>query len=237
MPSASRMTFGTCIVAIRTPNEVILGADSLERYSRGRDEEVCKIVRVGNIVFAVAGVRSVEDHYRRVDVAEVVRQALTSESSIADSLAKSRLVFEKRTKDYFNGCEEEDKLHLLACLKGREIEVVVCGMEDDSPNLSVMTFNLKPPFKDMDFSVQTENIGASSSERVPYFAGHCKNRYERAGLDMTGDLVSIVKRLIHDVIMVHERGKESERWCGGPIRIVRVGRSGIKWEPGDEVCD
>jgi hypothetical protein len=241
MPSvqASRITLGTCIVAIRTPNEVILGADSLERYSDGsKNEKVCKIVRVGNIVFAIAGVSVVEDdeaQNRRVNIAEMIRQALTSGSSIADSLAKLRPVLEKVIKQYFKDCSEEDQLQLLACLRDRVIEVVVCGMEDDSPKLSVLKFSFKRFFEHIDSCVEIEDIGVNSAERVSYFAGYCKN--ERIGRDLTGDLVSVVRRLIHYEIKIHEMGKESDRWCGGPIRIVRVDGSGVKWEPGDEVCD
>jgi len=242
MPSvqALRITFGTCIVAIRTPNEIILGADSLRRYGDGCAEVVCKIGREGNIVFAVAGfLGALDDEAQKnlqVNIPEIVGESIRLGFGIADSLGNIKLAIENGLAEYIRGCPNDDQSKVLAGLKDHGIEVVVCGMENDCPNLSAIELKLKSPFE-IDFGVQIlDNIGVGDEGPVPYFAGFCA-KYKAGGVDLSGERVQNVRRLIQMEIMLHEKREKKDRWVGPPIRIVRVDSSGIRWESGDEVCN
>ena len=137
MPTLQGQTIelGTCLVAIRTPDEIILGADSLTRISertdlgttRDRFVEECKIKRERNIVFAVAGFSSAEDDKdpnKRVNIPELVADSIRSSIDIASSLARIEPAIENGLDEYIRCCPNEEHADVMAGLE-RHIEVVI----------------------------------------------------------------------------------------------------------------
>src|ERR1700678_2016970 len=83
---------GTAVVVIRTPQRMVVAADSLgykqDAQSKVRSEHLCKIYRAGSITFALAGI----NHIRDTDFWPV---ALAHDAASAASVHGAALQFEK----------------------------------------------------------------------------------------------------------------------------------------------
>lgn len=74
---------GTAIVAVRTPTEIIVGADSkLTTNDGSATESVCKIYQVGRVFFALAKYAGTRTN--GFNVSDVVKEAIREGGRIAD---------------------------------------------------------------------------------------------------------------------------------------------------------
>lgn len=98
------LTSGTCIVAIRTPDEIVIGSDSFENVCDGKQNIVCKLGIVGDIVFATAGLSRVfdgdtfEEHF---NLREIVRGEIDPQVPLEANIRRIVSAVEAKAKTYF----------------------------------------------------------------------------------------------------------------------------------------
>jgi hypothetical protein len=132
----SGSALGTTIVEIRTPDEVVIAADSLGTFesnsSSATQKPVCKIRRAGNFYFAVAGIVNDPDH--DFDIQKLVGRGLAESTRteealklVEDSLAPAVLAELPPLKDH-------DPAGYAKLIKGkRAVSIVVATIDRGVP--------------------------------------------------------------------------------------------------------
>lgn len=231
------LTSGTCIVAVRTPNEIVIGADSFENV---RDEEpaiVCKIGIVGDIVFATAGLSRVfdgetlENHFT---VREIVRSEIEPHMSIEENLCRIVSAVEKKVKTYFAATKSEgEKREFLGGLN-KPIEILLGRYEGNILQIAAKRLMRWAPDDRMElYATVLPPCAFPGLRQIDcYLAGTYDatlENFDYHRLMETTDLVGTVE----DAILIQARNDVT---VGSPIRIVQINKAGISWRRGEEGC-
>jgi ATP-dependent protease HslVU (ClpYQ) peptidase subunit len=125
---ASAPVFATTIVAIRTPDSVVLAADSRGTFAGGGEtiRNVCKIHRVGDRFFAVAGLS--EDPGRGFSVVNIVRRALQASDGVMNAATSAAEAMKNPLKHEVTRLAAEDKGLLERSLR-KLPSVIVIGAD------------------------------------------------------------------------------------------------------------
>lgn len=222
----------TTIVAVKTPGEIVIGADSkmTGTFGGGVAGEECKIVQVGNLFFAYEGM--VRDRRTGFDIAKLVRQALELKP---DATASERVSIMTGfvTSRLFNELPElkrHDPDTYREKVEGGQtfLKILVAGFEGKEPLLFVRGFRAVP--------LNRQSIGVSV---VPDDClSDCRDSIvvrmlgETAAIEglaeetegfWKGGLAAGVRQLIETEIAA--RGE----YVGPPVDILRIDRSGAAW--------
>ena len=224
---ASAPVFATTIVAIRTPDSVVLAADSRGTFAGGGEttRNVCKIRRVGDRFFAVAGLS--EDPGRGFSAVNIVRRALQASDGVMNAATSAAEAMKDPLKHELTRLAAEDKGLLERSLR-KLPSVIVIGadngvraaagfhFETQGNNHSPEELNLRTlrcP-GDCPNGVYTFFVGERSTiDR--YVAAHGR----AFGMSPEDGAQFLVKLEI-------EAGTPG---VGGPIDAVRVSSSGAEW--------
>lgn len=222
----------TTIVAVKTPTEIVIGADSkmTDTYGGGVASRECKIVQAGNLFFAYEGM--VRDRRTGFDIAPLVRQALalkpdataSERVSIMTGFVTSRLFVElpelkRHDPDTYREKVEGGQTFL---------RILVAGFEGSEPLLFVRGFRAVP------VGGQTIGVGVVPDDCVAGCGGKIVVRAlgETAAIDglpeempgfWEGGLKEGVRRLIEMEIQAREE------YVGPPVDILRIDAAGAQW--------
>jgi hypothetical protein len=222
----------TTIVAVRTPTEIVIGADSkvTDTYGNAFKRQGCKIIQAGNLFFAYEGLT--RDTRTGFDIARVASQALQLRSNlsaaekvsiltgfVASELFKELPRLKQHDPDTYREKVEGGQIFLT---------VLVAGFEAGRPLLFVRQFRAVP--------VNRQTIGVSVlpddcpqdcvGDAVVKFLG------ETAAIDglpeETPDfwkdgLVEGARRLIETEIAARSE------YVGPPVDILRIDKTGARW--------
>lgn len=229
------LTSGTCIVAIRTPDEIVIGADSFERVCDGKQNIVCKIGIVGDIVFATAGLSRVfddetfEEHF---NVREIVRGEIDPQVPIEENLRRIVSAVAVKAKAYFAIKLDGERLNFLKALN-KPLEIILGRYEENTLRIAAGRLMRKAPDDSLELGASVLRPCRFPGLHVEcYLAGACDailQDFEFHRLMETPDLVGTVE----DAILIQARKDES---VGGPIRIIQVTESGVRWRREQEGC-
>jgi|GEM_PF-4173272 len=239
------LTSGTCIVAIRTPNKVVIGVDSFENVVDEVPTIVCKIGIVGDIAFATAGLSRVFDDKtfdEHFNVRDIVRSGINPRISVEKNLAQIITTLEQEANTYSATASQTDKHDFRNGLMSRAIVLVLSRYENGMLKLEGRRLVLKPApiliggpdIDEIRFAVQVLRPLRlpDLSEPEIYVAGSYDaiiQDFEYRCLMESTDFVGTVK----DAISI-QAGKDGS--VGGPIRIIEVTESGIRWRRAREGC-
>lgn len=233
LSSAQNPVVGTAIVAVRTPNEVVVAADSKATYAgTTQTESHCKINQEGNIFFTSA--KLVGDDKNKFSAANIARQAIRQGGTLRDILIR----FEKMVAVplyNFSFSIKENNLDLYYQISGGEsvLDVVFCGIENNSPLLMYRTF--MPAFPPDEPSLQGERGEIRNDDKPAFIClGHTRplgpflqthpDYLRRVGL------VNAVRNLIQIAI------DDDPKFVGPPITILRVDRRRATWIQKSPAC-
>lgn len=230
------LTSGTCIVAIRTPDEIVIGADSFENVRDGKQNVVCKIGIVGDIVSATAGLSRVfddetfEEHF---NVRQIIRREIDPQVSLEENMRRIVSAVATKAKTYFAIKLEGERLEFLKALN-KPLEIILGRYEENTLRIAAARLMRKAPGDSLELS-------ASVLRPCPFPGLHPVECYlagthdailqdfEFRRLMETSDLVGTVE----DAILIQARKDE---YVGGPIRIIQITESGVRWRRGQEGC-
>jgi hypothetical protein len=233
LTATARVT-GTAIVAVRTPEFVALGSDSMLLLGRGgahrRSMSACKIEQINEVFFSAAGVfAETQGGFNAFELAKrsYVRGADTR--VMADRFEKmalrpfSALVDELHRGDpaYFSKyCESKD------CL-----EVAFIGFQKETPMLSVRSLRVR---------LDGGSIKVTADEPVDC-PGSCKSGAQQVILGTNAEATQLFDRTPHfwkiaGVVPGMEEliGTEISAHpdaVAAPVAILMINRSGPVWAP------
>lgn len=234
---------GTSIVAIWTPGEVVVGADSKQitfdvRTKTQTIQSVCKIIRLNNLFYAYSG--GVTEHsqtgFNIQRIAEeafrpnlnILAKAQRFESMVEDPLIRALEVVRKDDPAYF----EKERL------KGEVVQMLIVGLENGKPVLSVRGFKIVSlPSASVQLQTSRRDCPSveCSGEGTYILMGHHEaiDRMLRArpfNTIWSHGLISAVSFLVSIEIF------EKSDVVGSPIDILRIDKDGARWIQGKSEC-
>lgn len=238
-----RLGFGTAILAIRTPNEIVVAADSLRKFIDGRTELVCKIVQVGKVFFASSGL-ALSDGF---DIQAIVTQAISERETIAARLVRLEELIEQPLREIYEHSRQDDnEAHkkVRELIQRHAVEVAIFGVEEISPVLSVRKFSPR------DLSVGSEvrvcgedNVGVGSEEPSYVALGYCKATMTARDLGimrttpgLEKDLAAFAQYVVQWEIDKQKGFSDAERFVGGPVDVLWLDEAGGRWIERKETC-
>lgn len=221
--------YGTAIMAVSTPDEIVVSADS-----RGCDldgtlisDDICKIVPFAGGYITAAGCREVEEV--NYNFSKIVEETINPDLGLADNkyfllksiepLLSAAANFEKNANEEFFVENWVNKTPLSICIFGLEDDdliFIVCEYSVVSHNgESVMLTNKYQQFKNggirglMQFLVGKSNLTDNYSKRVSL--GH----YPETLANFSRDFV--------------QANIDEDDGVGGAIDTIRITRAGVEW--------
>jgi hypothetical protein len=215
----------TVIVAVRTPADVSIAADSMGTFADG-PRTVCKIYRIGDVFLGVAGIAV--DPVTKFNVADIVSGAIRNEQDITDQLASSasavNSIFRSELRDLgvtrpreFEWAIKDGVMIVLIAfqngtpsLAGQELTASL----DSKGNVQVVPSSPKRcPGADCPNGVYVLNLGGDQAIEARYTASHRQ----------VSDSADFARALVQLQIDAHAPG------IGGPIDYLRLSAKGPEW--------
>jgi hypothetical protein len=232
MGEAYGQTFlsGTTVVGVRTPTEIIVGADS-KMVAIGDNPtdagQACKIIQVDNLFFAHA--RLMRDSWGTFSVSETVLRARRSGGTILETANNfERLIVPSLTKILEQIKREHPSYFRQHYEGGSAVDIVFFGMEKDVPVLYLRYF------------VASSTVGGSVSVEVRRLncPGDCPTGMtyaflgEQSALNRFLDANPHYSRngwvpTINKLIEIEAADKPD--FVSLPVDILRVDKSGAGW--------
>lgn len=228
----------TTIVAVRTKNEIVIGADSKVTDTFGGDTErrVCKIVQAGDVFFAYAGFA--KDNRTGYSVAEIAREALDLKPKL--SAGKKTDLMTAAVVEKLNSeiplLKQNDFVTYREKIEGRIfLRVLVAGFEKGKPVLFVRRFRYGPTGENkIGVIVTNDDCGRKCrGETVTRFMGETAaidNLPEETAGFWNAGLAAGVLRLIEIQIAAREE------YVGPPIDVLRITAKGAEWVRKKNAC-
>lgn len=224
--------FATTVVAVKTPNEIVIGADSkvTDTFGNAFVGRACKIVQAGNLFFAYEGLA--RDRRTGFDIARIGSQSLLLKPN-ATAAEKVSILTGFVTSQLFAellSLKEHDPETYLEKVEGGQIflKILIAGFDKDKPLLFVRQFRALPlNRRSIGVSVVPDDcladcVGEISIRSLGETAAIDGLPEETPGFWKNG-IVEGVRRLIETEIAARSE------YVGPPVDILRIDRAGARW--------
>jgi hypothetical protein len=237
------------IVVMRNADEIVIGTDSRRISAPGEDlryartELVCKIVRADNIFIASAGIAGIipDSPHGEIppefDLAKIMNKAALGKRNILDKAdTVTKAVQSILLKISWWAKEKKPALFKKMFIGKELLQVVMAGMENDSPTIIVIAF--KPRISasgELKIDVEYHPCpGIACPEGSVYILMGKHEAIDRY-LPQTpaiwkNDSVEVVRKLL-EIEVAAER-----ETVGPPIDILRISKNGSEWIQRKEMC-
>jgi hypothetical protein len=231
---------GTCIVYVRSPHAIWVGADSLtlQLKTGARDRHSCKIYHRGKTYFSFAGPSEVGGVFQAREVAERSIGLSQTASGARDRFVKTMIpLFERAIPviktgypEFYNDAWERPDLP-----KFLFFEVVFFGFENGSTVAEYAAFRIhRTPDGESRVLSDTEDCPGKMCNGLTILNVLGKNQAFKPPFDwasaFTGNPVSAIERMIR-----LEMDREP-KWVGGDINIIRLDDAGARWITDNSEC-
>lgn len=222
----------TTIVAVKTPREIVIGADSkvTDTFGGATANQACKIVQAGNLFFAYEGMT--RNRRTGFDIVKLAAQALalrpaaslSEKVSILTGFVTSRLFTE------LPNIKQNDPATYREKMEGGQtfLTILVAGFEGGQPLLFVRGFRAVPLGRQtIGVSVVPDDCLSDCRQEIVV-----KSFGETAAIEglpeethgfWTSGVVEGVRRLIETEIAARSE------YVGPPVDILRIDKSGAQW--------
>ena len=232
----------TTVVAVKTPTEIVIGADSKVTDAFGNDagRQACKIVQAGTLFFAHEGMA--RHRLTGFDVARVAREALlraAPDSTAAERVGAMTGALATELFAELPRLKRLDPDTYRAKVEGRVfLKVLVAAFERGRPLLFVRHFRAAHARADI-FGVTVTpddclaDCGAEEGARVTRLLGETEAieglAEETPGFWEAGTADG-VRRLVETEIAARDA------YVGPPVDILRIDRTGARWLQKKPAC-
>ncbi|HEY0404658.1 MAG TPA: hypothetical protein VGC89_02955 [Pyrinomonadaceae bacterium] len=229
----------TTIVAVKTPLEIVIGADSkmTDTFGGGVGNQGCKIVQAGSLFFAYEGLA--RDRRSGFDIVKIAAAALAlrpqatpaERVSIMTGFITSRLFAELPELKRHDPDTYREKVE-----GGRTfLKILVAGFEGNQPLLFVRGFRAAPLSGQMiGVSVLPDDCladcGAAVSVRMLGETAAIEGLPEETDGFWSGGIAQGVRRLIETEIAARSE------YVGPPVDILRIDRAAARWLQKKQGC-
>jgi hypothetical protein len=246
----SATAFSTSIVAVKSGDEIVIGADSKTTLTPagGSTEapesiEKCKIVQTGDLFFASAGAAGIgpADSGGEIDPQFDIREAIVRGLRGGGGIAERVGNLEKVLVADLTRVAEEARRHDAAFFLQRFVRrpahtIVIAGIENGEPVLMVRTFRMiASPSGSLSFEIgRFACPGDCRTNFITIFEGQTEAirdylQDHRLFLYFT-DAVTVVRDLVGLEI------SKSPSSVGPPIDILRLTKKGAEWIQRKSLC-
>ena len=221
------LTFATSIVASRTLDEVVIGADSLGTFDNGKSivtRNVCKIHEHAGLVFAIAGLEvnpPTGFNAPALIAAEAEKGYPISETIRAiESVIKPQLMRELEWQQ-----KERPEMYRRRLIDNKELPLsfVLAGLEDGSPVLYARAFKIDGTILRVDSPNGEFTLWIGKSAAIERFRAQRKRRVYHSPVEFVRVLVQL-------------EIDDAEPTVAGPIDLVRITRGGTEWVQKKSEC-
>lgn len=226
---------GTAIVAVRTPTEIIVGADSKLTTSDGSITElVCKIYQVGRVFCALAKYAGTRTN--GFNVSDVAKEAIKEGGSIADIQTRFHCLIGTPLYRTAQAFKNEDPTGYHECFRdGSILDIVFFGFENQSPRLALSKLTPVFPPDEPRMRVDSSNDLRGKDGNPDYaFLGNVSALgtliKQEPDYFLNIDTAEAVHRLVQIAI------NDAPDWSGEPIDILRVTSKGAEWIQRKQEC-
>lgn len=238
LPAAPRdlaaAKYGTTIVAIRTPNEVAVAADSRVTPSDGSppSDSECKIHRSGNIYFAISGLLKGEGV--KYDSAATVRSILKEKGQLSHKLSLLETRIQAEWERLLPVIQQKLPTYYERRIMNKPFwSIVIFGAENAATYMHVRSIQETKPWSskvaikssvDCTAKCETAQVLGSDKSVNSYLARHRPNL-------RTQDISGIAQGMVQAEVDL--RIPE----VGGPIDVLRISKDGqAQWKHRKQNC-
>lgn len=231
--------FATSIVCLRSPDSVVIAADSLMTV-KGGDQQAksvreCKISQVGGGFFSMTGF--VKDPARPYDAARIVAEALKRDKDFAGSAASVAAAVKEGLKDEVAKLRAEaPELYekFIIGQKGTLLKVLLAGFEEGTPMTVLLSFRQVSSAGEPAITVERDACPGNCDPQGIYafFLGDRRpiDAYLKSGKADWRSPEKSAKTLVEAVIAAHTPD------VGPPVDVLRIDREGARWIERKEEC-
>jgi hypothetical protein len=236
--SVHNFSHGTAVFVTRTPNEIVVAADSRSVKLDGSPDSdpVCKIRRFSNAYVVVNGMS--QDSSTGYDVLSLLKEAGEQKGLLADKIATFERLVQSPLEKALTRLKRDEPL----VFQRNVIEIGPLGVNFFGSEQGVLVFYHRrfvvSPSPNNDVSVYIERLGCPGvdcPDGVAYIlvgADEFKKRFEREKLNfMQGDLVKAARQFVQ----MHIDAQVVD--VGPPIDILRIKKNGTQWIERKPECE
>ncbi len=229
----------TAIVAVRTGNEIVVGADSLALIGTKSDRGtlVCKIGNVGTVFFAVSGL--LHDRTTGFSITQVIERAAEKATSPREIANEVKVLALRRLPNMVANIRHEDPQYFMTEIRDKiATSVLVFGVEEGQVALHWVGFRVRE-VSSTGLLLESESIecpGRMCPSNGPVSVRLGRHDAIDAFLEQNPGiwkigLVDAVRELVELQI------EATPSLVNGPIDIIRVTREGHEWIQRKEQCE
>ena len=228
--------FGTSIVIIRTPREIVVGADSMTTIEGRAPIQSCKIHRLKNgLYFVSAGYANDLLAGGTYDVVHEVHQAAGEAQSLNAAVDATRVAFRAAFLQQLEQRRLQEPDHFERNFyRLRIVQVALFGIEQGDPIVEKLTFRAFNEVPDLRIESHRERCpGDCPGDVAPIFIGEdqaMRNHIGETEFRERDSLTSIAEKLIHVAISA------SPNTVGPPVVVFRLQERGASWVKGETIC-
>jgi hypothetical protein len=215
----------TTLVAVWTPERLLLGADSLlYTGAPGAAAHACKIAREGDTYFALSGL--VEDGDANYQLAALTREAMKLTGSMDARLAAFRQLVRPGLARALAGVKKDSPGDYQFLLAGHPVVQAIFGeVQAGSPVLAVASFQLDGGGELREYSAVLAQPNDARGPRIIYAGQQGRIRdYLRDHKDWyAGDQAGLVRGLIQLEI------EDNSGRVGGPVDLLAISAGRAEW--------
>ncbi|HET8547276.1 MAG TPA: hypothetical protein VFL57_04695 [Bryobacteraceae bacterium] len=222
----------TTLVAVWTPERLLLGADSLTFTGAPEPAALgCKIACEGDTYFALSGL--VEDRAVNFELATLARQAMKQTCAMDERLAAFREIVRPGLARALALVKKESPADFEFLLAGHPVvQAIFAEVQAGSPLFAVASFQLAPTGELREYSAVLADQNDTRGPRIIYAGQQGRIReYLRAHQDWAvGDQPQLVRELIELEI------RAGTGRVGGPVDLLSVAPGRAEWISRKSVC-
>lgn len=232
--------YGTCIAVLRTEKYIVVAADSKSTNIIGgvHPEASCKIEKVGDKYFSIAGLVLVEEvHYNAMEMASKSAGSAINLEAATESVEKAVQPFlirimeqmRKQFPDYFKKHSENKPI----------FSIIFYGIESGIPKYYSRQFIVKTNVDNsLKVEVVRQNYNSQGDTDLMYASigeDNGQGKYFDS-LELTPDILSLSNLVNLARNLVEVEIKASPETVGGPIDILQLDEKGEHWVQRKKEC-
>lgn len=218
----------TSVVALWTPDEIVVGADSKTITGRGAGRSTCKIAQLeDSFFFAAAGLNT--EPKTGFELAKIVRQAFAQPGTMREKVDDFESLVDTPLTAALQRLKQEEPAFYEHYLenKGQVLQVVFFGLEDGNPELFLRTFEVELISGNVTVVMERNECTAGTCPStmvflLGYSGAASAFVTSHPGFSKNG-LAPAVEHLVDMEIA------EVPQFVGPPVDILRVNRQGASW--------
>jgi hypothetical protein len=220
---------GTCIIALKTADRIIIAADSRRRFpSEGRYEDICKIIQVGSIFFASSGLSLALD--TGFDIQEICKEAINAAGNVSQSLQRLEEIIIEPLREAFEYSKKDDLAYYESTVKDNPVTVAFFGIQEGSPILSARKFYPVDTDNGIDIRItRVDDVTDGTTIHMGCPMAWDIALWNRRAPDPVKDPIGSMRAALQAQIDDQSHLEEKERQIAGPISIIEVDSNGARW--------